>query len=68
MSKSGRAICGAFEAAPGAPTTINAYQTAVFVADDSFIVSGDQPFAVTAFLLSNEEVTVDPTPTTTATT
>jgi hypothetical protein len=47
---------------PGAPTVINAYQTAVFTADSGFVVTGDQPFAVAQFLMSNEAVTVDPTP------
>ncbi|MDC0669577.1 hypothetical protein [Nannocystis radixulma] len=47
---------------PGAPAVIDAYQTVAFTANASFIVSGDQPFAVTEFLLSNEVVTVDPTP------
>lgn len=47
---------------PGAPAVIDAYQTVAFTANASFIVSGDPPFAVTEFLLSNEVVTVDPTP------
>lgn len=47
---------------PGAPTTIDAYQTVAFTANASFIVSGDQPFSVFEFLLSNEVITVDPTP------
>lgn len=47
---------------PGAPTTIDAYETVAFTAGASFLVAGDQPFAVTEFLLSNEVVTVDPTP------
>lgn len=49
-------------APPGAPPSINAYQTATFVADASFLVSADQNFAVTQFLLSNEVITDDPTP------
>lgn len=49
-------------APPGAPTAINAYQTVAFTANSSFVVSADQPFAVTEFLLSNEVVTPDPTP------
>ncbi|PCC71775.1 hypothetical protein SAMN02745121_03127 [Nannocystis exedens] len=49
-------------APPGAPTTLDAYETVAFTADASFIVAGDRPFAVTEFLLSNEVVTVDPTP------
>ncbi len=47
---------------PGAPTVINAYQTAVFTTSSSFAVSGDKPFAVAQFLMSNEAITVDPTP------
>lgn len=47
---------------PGAPTTINAYETRVFTASSSFAVTGDKPFAVAEFLMSNEAVTVDPTP------
>jgi hypothetical protein len=49
-------------APPGAPTTIDAYETVVFTSTSSFIVTGDQPFAVAEFLMSNEAVTVDPTP------
>lgn len=50
-------------AAPqGAPTTINAYETVVFTTNSSFVVTGDKPFAVAEFLMSNEAVTVDPTP------
>ncbi|MCA9695251.1 MAG: IgGFc-binding protein, partial [Myxococcales bacterium] len=49
-------------APPGAPTMINAYQTVVFEADAPFIVSSDRPFAVYQFILSNEYITVDPTP------
>jgi hypothetical protein len=47
---------------PGAPATIDAYQTVAFTADSSFVVSADQPFSVFEFLLSNAVVTVDPTP------
>lgn len=47
---------------PGAPATIDAYQTVAFTAASSFIVSADQPFSVFEFLLSNAVVTVDPTP------
>jgi hypothetical protein len=46
----------------GAPAVINAYETVVFTATSSFVVTGDQPFAVAEFLMSNEAVTVDPTP------
>jgi hypothetical protein len=49
-------------APPGAPTTLNAYQTVVFTTSTSFVVTGDKPFAVAEFLMSNEAVTVDPTP------
>lgn len=49
-------------APPGAPATLNAYQTVVFTTSSSFVVTGDKPFAVAEFLLSNEAVTVDPTP------
>jgi hypothetical protein len=49
-------------APPGAPTTINAYQTVVFTTSSSFVVTGDKPFAVAQSLMSNEAVTVDPTP------
>jgi len=49
-------------APPLAPTTINAYETVVFTATSSFVVTGDKPFAVAEFLMSNEAVTVDPTP------
>ena len=47
---------------PGAPTTIDAYQTVAFTAASSFVVSADQPFSVSEFLLSNEVITPDPTP------
>jgi hypothetical protein len=47
---------------PGAPTSIDAYETAVFTSASSFAVIGDKPFAVAEFLMSNEAVTVDPTP------
>ncbi len=46
----------------GAPASLDAYEVATFTADASFVVSGDQPFAVAQFLLSNERITVDPTP------
>ena len=46
----------------GAPATINAYETVVFTTSSSFAVTGDKPFAVAQFLMSNEAVTVDPTP------
>lgn len=49
-------------APPGAPTTIDAYETVVFTTTTSFAISGDQPFAVAQFLMSNEAITVDPTP------
>ncbi len=49
-------------APPGAPTTIDAYETVAFTTSSSFAVSGDKPFAVAEFLMSNEAVTVDPTP------
>lgn len=49
-------------APPGAPMSIDAYETVVFTSTSSFIVTGDQPFAVAEFLMSNEAVTVDPTP------
>lgn len=49
-------------APPGAPPSIDAYETVSFVADKSFIVTADQNFAVTQFLLSNEVITEDPTP------
>lgn len=49
-------------APPGAPTTIDAYATAVFTTSSSFVVTGDRPFAVAQFLMSNEAITVDPTP------
>lgn len=49
-------------APPGAPTTIDAYETLVFTTNTSFAISGDQPFAVAQFLMSNEAITVDPTP------
>jgi hypothetical protein len=49
-------------APPGAPTTIDAYETVVFTTSSSFIVTGDKPFAVAEFLMSNEAITVDPTP------
>lgn len=47
---------------PGAPATIDAYETVAFTADGSFVVSADQPFSVAEFLLSNAVVTPDPTP------
>lgn len=47
---------------PGAPTMIDAYETVVFTTSTSFAVSGDRPFAVAQFLMSNEAITVDPTP------
>lgn len=46
----------------GAPTSIDAYESVVFTTTSSFIVTGDQPFAVAEFLMSNEAITVDPTP------
>ena len=49
-------------APPGAPTSLDAYQTVVFTTSSSFVVTGDKPFAVAEFLMSNEAVTVDPTP------
>jgi hypothetical protein len=49
-------------APPGAPTTLDAYQTVVFTSATSFVVTADKPFAVAEFLMSNEAVTVDPTP------
>ncbi|MEZ4452560.1 MAG: IgGFc-binding protein [Nannocystaceae bacterium] len=49
-------------APPGAPLIISAYQTVAFNAPKSLIIASDKPFAVTEFLLSNEVVTVDPTP------
>ncbi len=49
-------------APPGAPSSIDAYETAVFTTQSSFIVTGDKPFAVAEFLMSNEAITVDPTP------
>lgn len=47
---------------PGAPATIDAYETVTFVATSPFIVSSEQTFAVTQFLLSNAVITEDPTP------
>jgi hypothetical protein len=49
-------------APPGAPTSLDAYETVVFTSSTSFVVTGDKPFAVAEFLMSNEAVTVDPTP------
>jgi hypothetical protein len=49
-------------APPGAPAVINAYETVVFTTTSSFVVTGDKPFAVAEFLMSNEAITVDPTP------
>jgi hypothetical protein len=49
-------------APPGAPTIIDAYETIVFTSSTSFVVTGDKPFAVAEFLMSNESITVDPTP------
>ncbi|MFV8756821.1 IgGFc-binding protein [Nannocystaceae bacterium ST9] len=58
----GTALSYSPSAPPGAPTTIDAYQTVVFTTTSSFAVSGDKPFAVAEFLMSNEAVTIDPTP------
>ncbi|HLT38139.1 MAG TPA: IgGFc-binding protein, partial [Enhygromyxa sp.] len=58
----GTALSYSPSAPPGAPTTINAYQTVVFTTTSSFVVTGDKPFAVAQFLMSNEAITVDPTP------
>jgi hypothetical protein len=58
----GTALSYSPSAPPGAPTTIDAYETFVFTSMSSFIVTGDKPFAVAEFLMSNEAITVDPTP------
>ena len=58
----GTALSYSPSAPPGAPTTLDAYETVVFTTSSNFVVTGDKPFAVAEFLMSNEAVTVDPTP------